>query len=28
MALDNLEAVLTQAGYSLADVVRLTIYTT
>ncbi len=28
LALDNLEAVLRQAGFSLADVMRLTIYTT
>ena len=28
LALDNLEAVLDQGGMSLADVVRLTIYTT
>ncbi len=28
LALDNLETVLDQAGFSLADVVRLTIYTT
>lgn len=28
MALDNLEAVLHQADFSLADVVRMTIYTT
>lgn len=28
LALDNLETVLTQAGFSLADVVRMTIYTT
>ena len=28
LAFDNLETVLTQAGFSLADVVRLTIYTT
>jgi len=27
-ALDNLEAVLTQAGFTLADVMRLNIYTT
>jgi enamine deaminase RidA (YjgF/YER057c/UK114 family) len=27
-ALDNLETVLSQAGFTLADVVRLTIYTT
>jgi enamine deaminase RidA (YjgF/YER057c/UK114 family) len=27
-ALDNLETVLTQAGFTLADVVRLNIYTT
>ncbi|GAB3332634.1 RidA family protein [Larkinella ripae] len=28
LCLDNLETVLQQAGYSLADVVRLTYYTT
>ncbi len=28
LALDNLEAVLAEAGYKLADVARLTIYTT
>lgn len=28
LALDNLETVLSEAGYSLADVVRLTVYVT
>ena len=28
MALDNLETVLSEGGYALADVVRLTVYTT
>jgi enamine deaminase RidA (YjgF/YER057c/UK114 family) len=28
LALDNLETVLREAGYSLGDVVRLTVYTT
>lgn len=28
LAMDNVEAVLTEAGYSLADVVRLNLYTT